>query len=50
MTDPQQYEQWKREQGLDRRASSNFPVLPTESKAAQIANNSAKLAEDERED
>jgi hypothetical protein len=36
------YEQWKREQGLDRRGFPNLPVLPSESKAAQIANNSAK--------
>ena len=39
------YEQWKRDNDLDRRGFPNLPVLPSESKAAQIANNSAKRDE-----
>jgi hypothetical protein len=41
------YEQWKRERGLDRRGFPNLPVLPSESKAAAIANASAKSGEDD---
>lgn len=41
----QEYEAWKRERGLDRRGYPNTPVLPSESKTAQIANNSAKRDE-----
>ena len=44
------YEQWKREHGLDDRGHNNFPVLPSESKAAFLANESAKKAFAERED
>jgi hypothetical protein len=44
------YEQWKRENSLDTRGFPHAPVLPSESIAARIANNSAKAAESERED
>jgi hypothetical protein len=48
-TDPA-YEQWKREHKLDRRGFPNLPVLPSESKAAAIANASAKLEETDESD
>ena len=43
------YEQWKRENSLDRRGFPHAPVLPSESVAARIENNSAKAAFSERE-
>lgn len=39
-----EYEKWKRANDLDRRGFPQFPVLPSESVAARIANNSAKAA------
>lgn len=44
------YEQWKRENSLDRRGFPHAPVLPSQSVAARIENNSAKAADSERDD
>jgi hypothetical protein len=46
----QEYERWKREHDLDRRGFPNLPVLPSESKVAQIANNSAKRDDSEEDE
>jgi hypothetical protein len=45
-----EYEQWKRDNGLDRRGFPNAPVLPSESKASFIANASMGKSLDERDE